>query len=254
MADGTFSSPQDQSRTIGLRQGRDKATVSAINRSKFELRTHGFVRKAVKTWPVLWQDVDMEQLTCVLPMSAKHRSNPVPLAIARPGRFRHAQRPRPLPRGLYGEAGLPGPRLCPPSPPTSGVRVSSQPTGSIFISPAISTASVPAAAWKPRRRAIWSCCGSRAACPRRSQGTTKEHRVTAGRPHRAGVARVAARRAAHPEKTAARQEIVELVFETLLLWHHDQFLPRGWDPVRVEFSLSAVVDHLRRGVERGEND
>jgi uncharacterized protein YbdZ (MbtH family) len=68
------------------------------------------------------------------------------------------------------------------------------------------------------------------------------------------VARVAARRAAHPEKTAARQEIVELVFETLLLWHHDQFLPRGWDPVRVEFSLSAVVDHLRRGVERGEND
>ena len=84
------------------------------------------------------------------------------------------------------------------------------------------------------------------ACPLRGQCTTRDHRIIARRNNQAVVERAAARLAAHPEKMAARKEIVEHVFGTLRIWHHDTFLLRGLDKVRAEFSLSALVYNLRR--------
>ena len=62
------------------------------------------------------------------------------------------------------------------------------------------------------------------------------------------VERQAERVAAKPQVVAARKTIVEHVFGTLRLWGHDEFLCRGWEMVRAEFSLSAPSYNLRRAL------
>ena len=83
-------------------------------------------------------------------------------------------------------------------------------------------------------------------CGIKNQCTSGSFRLIGRRMHEAVVARAAARVAAHPEKVARRKEIVEHVFGTLRNWGHDTFLLRGLDKVQGEFSLSALVYHLRR--------
>jgi len=60
------------------------------------------------------------------------------------------------------------------------------------------------------------------------------------------VERAAQRGAGRPELVADRKTIVEHVFGTLRNWSHDEFLMRGLEKVRAEFSLSALVYNMRR--------
>src|SRR5258708_4836116 len=85
-------------------------------------------------------------------------------------------------------------------------------------------------------------------CALKSQCTTGRWRVLARRVNEEVVERAAARVAARPELVAGRKEIVEHVFGTLRVWGHDHFLMRGLAKVRAEFSLSALIYNLRRGV------
>lgn len=83
-------------------------------------------------------------------------------------------------------------------------------------------------------------------CALKSQCTTRAHRVIARRTNEAAVERAALRVAARPEIVAERKTIVEHVFGTMRNWGHDEFLLRGLEKVRAEFSLSALVYNLRR--------
>jgi hypothetical protein len=85
-----------------------------------------------------------------------------------------------------------------------------------------------------------------AACALKPQCTSGAYRVIARRTNEAVVERAAERATAHPEKIAARKEIVEHVFGSLRQWGHNTFLLRGLAKVRAEFSLSALVYNLWR--------
>lgn len=65
-------------------------------------------------------------------------------------------------------------------------------------------------------------------------------------PNEAVVERAAARMKAEPEMSARRREAVEHVFGTLKQWSHGDFLMRGLERVRAEFSLSALAYNLKR--------
>jgi transposase len=88
-----------------------------------------------------------------------------------------------------------------------------------------------------------AACG---ACPGKAQCTTAAYRKISRLVNEAVVERQAARSAAHPEILKARKSIVEHVFGTLRNWEHDNFLLRGLEKVRAEFSLSALSYNLRR--------
>jgi hypothetical protein len=88
-----------------------------------------------------------------------------------------------------------------------------------------------------------SACRS---CPLKSQCTSGEFRRIARRTNEAVVERAALRAAAQPQMVAERKTIVEHIFGTLRLWHHDTFLLRGLEKVRAEVNLSALVYNLRR--------
>jgi hypothetical protein len=88
-----------------------------------------------------------------------------------------------------------------------------------------------------------SACG---ACAQKSHCTTGKYRSITRLINEAMFKSTAARVTAHPEKVARRKEIVEHVFGTLRMWGHDNFLTRGLEKVRGEFSLSALVYNLRR--------
>jgi transposase len=90
-----------------------------------------------------------------------------------------------------------------------------------------------------------TACG---ACPQRAQCTTAPYRKISRLENEAVVERQAARVAAKPEIVAERKTIVEHVFGTLRLWGHDEFLCRGLEMVRAEFSLSALSYNLRRAL------
>jgi len=83
-------------------------------------------------------------------------------------------------------------------------------------------------------------------CPLKRQCTTGEYRRIARRVNEAVVERAAARVAAQPQLVAERKTIVEHVFGTLRLWHHDDFLLRGLEKVCAEVHLSALTYNLRR--------
>jgi transposase len=83
-------------------------------------------------------------------------------------------------------------------------------------------------------------------CALLKQCTTGSCRVIGRHAQEAAVEATAARVAAAPEKVARRKEIVEHVFGTLRVWGHDDFLMKGLEKVKGEFSLSAVVYNLRR--------
>ena len=83
-------------------------------------------------------------------------------------------------------------------------------------------------------------------CPLKTQCTTARWRGIARRVNESVVERAAARVAARPEIVAGRKTILEHVFGTLREWGHDHFLMRGLAKVRAEFSLSALIDNLRR--------
>jgi len=86
------------------------------------------------------------------------------------------------------------------------------------------------------------------ACAQRAGCTTAKFRKISRLENEAVVERQAARVAANPELVAQRKTIVEHVFGTLLLWGHDEFLCRGLEAVRAEFSLSALSYNLRRAL------
>lgn len=90
-----------------------------------------------------------------------------------------------------------------------------------------------------------TACG---ACPQRTQCTTAPYRKISRLENEAVVERQAARVLAKPEVVAERKTIVEHVFGTLRLWGHDEFLCRGLERVRAEFSLSALSYNLRRAL------
>ena len=97
-----------------------------------------------------------------------------------------------------------------------------------------------------------AACG---ACAQRAECTTARYRKISRLENEAVVERQAVRVAAKPEVVAERKTIVEHVFGTLRLCGHDEFLCRGLEKVRAEFSLSALGYNLRRalnilGVER----
>jgi transposase len=88
-----------------------------------------------------------------------------------------------------------------------------------------------------------SACG---ACAFRSQCTCGSYRMIA-RQAMEGVMEANHQRVqAHPEIVAERKTIVEHVFGTLRMWGHDEFLMRGLQKVRAEFSLSTLAYNLRR--------
>lgn len=90
-----------------------------------------------------------------------------------------------------------------------------------------------------------AACG---ACAQRAHCTTAKYRKISRLPNEAVVERQAARVAAKPEIVAARKTIVEHVFGTLRQGGHDEFLCRGLETVRAEFSLSALSYNLRRAL------
>jgi transposase len=83
-------------------------------------------------------------------------------------------------------------------------------------------------------------------CTLLKQCTTGRCRVIGRHAQEAAVEATAARVAANPAKVGERKEIVEHVFGTLRVWGHDEFLMKGLEKVKGEFSLSAVVYNLRR--------
>jgi transposase len=84
------------------------------------------------------------------------------------------------------------------------------------------------------------------ACPQKARCTTASYRKLSRLVNEAVVERQAGRAAAHPEIIKARKTIVEHVFGTLRNWGHDDFLMRGLEKVRAEFSLSSLAYNLRR--------
>lgn len=90
-----------------------------------------------------------------------------------------------------------------------------------------------------------AACG---ACVRRAKCTTAKYRKISRLENEAVVERQAARVAAQPEVVAKRKTVVEHVFGTLRLCGHDEFLCRGLELVRAEFSLSALSYNLRRAL------
>jgi transposase len=90
-----------------------------------------------------------------------------------------------------------------------------------------------------------AACG---ACAQKAECTTARYRKISRLENEAVVERQAARVAAKPEVVAQRKTIVEHVFGTLRLGGHDEFLCRGLERVRAEFSLSALGYNLRRAL------
>ncbi len=87
-----------------------------------------------------------------------------------------------------------------------------------------------------------------AQCAQRPQCTTAPYRKLSRLENEEVVERQAARVAAHPEIVAQRKEIVEHVFGTMRHWGHDEFLCRGLEMVRAEFTLTALTYNLRRAL------
>lgn len=90
-----------------------------------------------------------------------------------------------------------------------------------------------------------AACGG---CARRAECTTAKYRKISRLENEAVVERQAARVAAQPQIVAQRKTIVEHAFGTLRLWGHDEFLCRGLEMVRAEFTLSALSYNLRRAL------
>jgi transposase len=84
------------------------------------------------------------------------------------------------------------------------------------------------------------------ACSLKEQCTAGRFRLIPRRLNEDVVERQAERLKAHPEMMKQRRAIVEHVFGTLRMWGHDDFLLRGLQKVRAEFSLSALTYNLRR--------
>lgn len=87
-----------------------------------------------------------------------------------------------------------------------------------------------------------------AACVQRAECTTGKFRKISRLENEDVVERQAERVAAKPEIVAQRKTIVEHVFGTLRLDGHDEFLCRGLEKVRAEFSLSALSYNLCRAL------
>ncbi len=85
-------------------------------------------------------------------------------------------------------------------------------------------------------------CAQKAAC------TTGVYRKLSRLEDEAVVERQAERLRAKPQMMARRRAIVEHPFGTMRLWGHDQFLCRGLQMVRAEFSLTALAYNLRRAL------
>src|SRR5690606_33966283 len=88
-------------------------------------------------------------------------------------------------------------------------------------------------------------CG---ACALRARCTSATHRKISRVPNEDVIERQAERVQKAPELVARRKTIVEHVIGTLRLSGHDEFLCRGLEMVRAEFSLSALSYNLRRAL------
>lgn len=86
------------------------------------------------------------------------------------------------------------------------------------------------------------------ACAMRGRCTTAKYRKITRADNEAVVERQAKRVAANPTLVAERKTIVEHVFGTLRQWGHDEFLCRGLERVRAEFTLSVLAYNLRRAL------
>jgi transposase len=97
-----------------------------------------------------------------------------------------------------------------------------------------------------KERHIYSHVAACRVCVLRAQCTAGSHRRIVRRSNEAVVERAATRVAGRPDLVAQRKEVVEHPFGTLRLWGCGEFLMRGLEKVRAEFSLSALTYNLRR--------
>src|ERR1700731_2811971 len=85
-------------------------------------------------------------------------------------------------------------------------------------------------------------------CPLRPR-CTNNYRAVSRLENEDALDRMAARLGQRPDILARRREIVEHPFGTIKQWvNQGAFLMRGLDKVRAEFSLTALVYNLRRGL------
>jgi len=97
-----------------------------------------------------------------------------------------------------------------------------------------------------KERHVYSDSAACRACALRAQCTVAPYRRIVRRPNEEVVERAAVRVAGRPDLVAQRKEVVEHPFGTLRLWGCGEFLMRGLEKVRAEFSLSALTYNLRR--------
>lgn len=97
-----------------------------------------------------------------------------------------------------------------------------------------------------KERHIYSDAAACRACALRAQCTAGPHRRIVRRSNEEVVERAAQRVAGRLDLVARRKEIVEHVIGTLRHWGCGEFLMRGLEKVRAEFSLSALTYNLRR--------
>jgi transposase len=97
-----------------------------------------------------------------------------------------------------------------------------------------------------KRHMIYANATACRECPLKAQCTAGAYRTILRLPNEAVLERAAARMARRAGISARRREVVEHVFGTLKQWGHGDFLTRGLEKVRGEFSLSALAYNLKR--------
>ena len=97
-----------------------------------------------------------------------------------------------------------------------------------------------------KQKAIYYHVKACTKCPLKKQCTTGRYRYLSRLLNEAVIQRQADRVAANKDIVRERKTIVEHVFGTMRNWGHDEFLMKGLEKVRAEFSLSSLVYNLRR--------
>ncbi|OYW74731.1 MAG: hypothetical protein B7Z37_16475 [Verrucomicrobia bacterium 12-59-8] len=97
-----------------------------------------------------------------------------------------------------------------------------------------------------KRHMIYANAAACRKCPLKARCTAGSYRTILRLPNEAVLERAAARMAGAAGISARRREVVEHVFGTLKQWGHGDFLTRGLERVKGEFSLSALAYNLRR--------
>jgi transposase len=99
-----------------------------------------------------------------------------------------------------------------------------------------------------KQRSIYYNIKACAGCALKAQCTTHRYRKIARLTNEAVIERAEQRVRAHPEIMRRRKAIVEHCFATMKSWGFGEFVMRGLDKVRAEFSLVALAYNLKRAI------